>query len=247
MADLFESNTETPAQEAPTQQAQSLFQIGDRQYDAESAKTKIENADNHIQRIEQENARMRQEMEQLKAKASQAATVEDALAALQQQQPQQPTQQAPSAEPQQLDTEALLAQAREAAQQSANEAYAKARMQAVHEANFEASLTHAKAQFGDDYATKLAEMGTQLGMNQQAINELATTNPAVFKKVFQAPQVQQSATPEGQTAYSRPTPNSEIDSVVEGLFMTERFGGTEKAKAWMEAEKQVSALLKKNN
>lgn len=63
--------------EQPTDQL--TFKVGDREYDVNAAATKIENADNHISKLEAENAEFRERMASLEAKLEQSMKIEEAL------------------------------------------------------------------------------------------------------------------------------------------------------------------------
>lgn len=58
---------------------QLTFKVGDREYDVNAAATKIENADNHISKLESENAEFRERMASLEAKLEQSMKIEEAL------------------------------------------------------------------------------------------------------------------------------------------------------------------------
>jgi hypothetical protein len=65
---------------------QLTFKVGDREFDANSAATKIGAADEHISRIEQENAEFKARLAEMEAKVEQSTKLDDALAQLKAQQ-----------------------------------------------------------------------------------------------------------------------------------------------------------------
>lgn len=214
MADLFEQNTEVADQPKGEQQpSQSLFTVGEREYDMEAAKKKIENADSHIMTIQGENADLRRQLEEAQAQLAKSKTVEDALDMLNQQPQQQEVvqpSQSPSPEPQALDMDALMAQAQQKATEAANAAFQQSQLKVAQEANFNDSLSYAKGQFGEEYQSKLIEVGSQVGLDANGINELAKTNPAMFKKLFKSPQAPNTTAPSGRGP--RMAPSNKADS-----------------------------------
>lgn len=71
------------------------FKVGGREYDADAAKVKIENADNFIETLKQEKADQAALLQELQAKLDKATKVEEALAKLQSNQDQDNTQSEP--------------------------------------------------------------------------------------------------------------------------------------------------------
>lgn len=159
-----------------------LFKIGDRAYDVDAAQKKIENADNHINTIEQDNATLKQQLADAQARLDQATKLDEALAKLQgnqmQQQPQ-PQEQQPHVDVEALKT-ALLKEAQDAAVNSVS----SYRQQEIADANAQDSIGAAQRMFGSDYESKLREKGASLGLDDKAIQSMANSNPALFKQTF---------------------------------------------------------------
>jgi hypothetical protein len=68
-----------PDQGTEQQADQLTFKVGDREFNAESAATKIENADNHISKIEQENAEFKARLAAMEAQLEQSTKIDEAL------------------------------------------------------------------------------------------------------------------------------------------------------------------------
>ncbi|CAH9015499.1 coil containing protein [Vibrio phage 275E43-1] len=239
---LFTNNTDTPAADQP----QTLFTIGDRDYDAEGARTKIENADQFINTLKGEKdelatqyAALQQQNAQLAAQVEQATKLDEALTMFnQQQQPEAPaTQQEQTTS---LDVEALKAQMLQEvmAQVTAQEA------QKVHQNNFDTSIAAAQKAYGSDMAVKLQERGAQLGMDASAIDNLAKTQPAVFNELFIPKANSAPATPDG-TYTNGTVPTTSLDEVIDNWGDSDKYWSSQaKAKSLRAMEQEVSKLIK---
>lgn len=238
---LFTQTTETPAADQP----QTLFTIGDRAYDQESARTKIENADQFINTIKGEKdelatqyAALQQQNAQLAAQVEQATKLDEALTMFNQQQPDAPaTQQEQTSS---LDVEALKAQMLQEvmAQVSANEA------QKAHQNNFDTSIAAAQKAYGTDMATKLQERGAQLGMDASAIDNLAKTQPAVFNELFIPKANSAPAAPDGSFTNGA-APTTSLDEVIDNWSDSDKYWSSQaKAKSLRAMEQEVSKLIK---
>lgn len=164
------------------QGVQPLFSVGERNYDAESAKTKIINADQHINTIETENATLKQQLAEAQAQLDQSVKLEEALAKLKEQPVQTPA--TPTAQPEPVDVEALKQQILQQAQDSAIQSINQVRAQEIATANETESMKAAQRLYGSEFETKLREKGAELGMNDEAIRGMAKSNPVLFKKAF---------------------------------------------------------------
>ena len=240
---LFTNDSDTPAD-----QPSSLFTVGDREYDAESARTKIENADQFINTLKtekdsvtSENTVLQQENARLQAQLDQSAKLEDALSMFtQQQQPAQDVTTTQQVETPSLDVEALKQQvmADVLSQVQAKEA-AK-----THEANFGQSMSAAQNAFGSDVASKLQERGAQLGMTPQAIDQLAKTQPAVFNELFIPKAPNSPASPDGRYSNHAETATN-LDAVLDDWTDRDKFWSSQsKAESLRSMEAKVSKLIK---
>lgn len=193
---------------SPTEQKtdQSLmFTVGDRQYDATSAKTKIEHADSHIAQLEAENAQLKQ----MAAKLDKIDTLEQLLkqSAPAPQSAPEPQAQAPAPQAQ-INPEDLV--------QSVMQQLSAKQQQEVQQANVASSTEKAKQVFGSEYQTKLLEIGSKLGMNQDAIVNLAGSNPALFEHTFGLNKQAASdpATPSSVNIHSAPAEKPKVSDVL---------------------------------
>lgn len=240
---LFNENTpnETPSADQPT----TLFTVGDRGYDVDSAKTKIEHAETFINTLKTEKSQMeeqnrifQQENARLQAQLEQAAKLEDALSMFNKETTNEPQTQ--PVETPSLDVEALKAAL---TQEVLAEVQAKEAAK-VQGTNFETSMSAAQKAFGADMAAKLQERGAQLGMTPQAIDNLAKTQPAVFNELFIPKAPANSASPDGM--FSGPAEQSaNLDSVIDNWGDREKFWSSQsKAQSLRAMEKEVAKLIK---
>lgn len=161
-------------QQPQTSEDQSWFEIGGRKFDKESAKTKIEHSDAHIQRLEAENAQLRQVAEKLDK-------LEKLEQLLQVQQPQQKAQEAqPSQDTPALDVESLKASLLQDIQSQLSAKEKESRQQA----NLQQAVEAVKQAYGDGYLAKLEQIGQELDMSEEDITNLAKTNPKAFARMF---------------------------------------------------------------
>jgi len=158
-----------------TQQStdQLTFSVGERSFNAESAATKIEAADNHIKTIEQENQEYKDRLAALEAQVAQSTKIDDALAKLQQQQSQesQATDVTPSVSEEQIGAiatkqmEEYLAQQRAAEQQKAAETLA--------ETTFRETSKVLEQQYGDKVNEAVQAKAAELGCTMADMDRLA--------------------------------------------------------------------------
>lgn len=197
-------------QEQPVaDQAKPLFTVGERSYDVSSAQTKIEHSDNFINTLKDEARQKDAEIEQLKQQLASATKLEEALAKMDQLQPQPTTTQESASTPV-VDTEALLAQAEQKALQTVQEQFGMQKMQE----NQAQSLSAAQQAFGADYEAKLREKAGQLGVNDEYIVNLAQSNPVLFKELFIPKVAQPSSTPSGTVNVgANSTPSFDKDAI----------------------------------
>lgn len=72
-------NTDHSGEQEQAQDQRVTFNVGDRQYDVDSATKKITAADEHIQRLEAERAQEKQKIAELEAQLAASTKLEDAL------------------------------------------------------------------------------------------------------------------------------------------------------------------------
>lgn len=180
----------TPVDQTGTQPQELKFKVGDREYDASTASTKIAHADQHISTLEQELATFRERLAlteaQLKAK--------DALA----------TQQAPApvSQPTAVPAQDQTAQLEALAEERAFQALTRWQQEALAKANLDASTQAAIAIHGDSYQQKLEQTGKELGMSKDDIVQMAKTKPEAFKKLFSLTPTVQKPNPVPASSYS---------------------------------------------
>lgn len=148
----------TPVVEAP----KSLFTIGEREYDVESARKKIENADSHISKIEKENEEMRE-------KLAAAKTYEDLLESLK-------TNSNPSDQTSQVGEDDV--------QKMVQEALEKTERQRRAEANLLAADKALKEKYGDKAKDVMLEKGAELGLGPETLKDIASKSPSAFLQLF---------------------------------------------------------------
>ncbi len=160
--DVFtETNSNTEEGTSSTDN-NSLFEIGDRKYDVAAAKTKIENADSHITKLEQENAELR---DQLKT----AKTIDDVLDVM-----NKPSE----------DTQETSALSRDDLSNVIKEEL-EARTQAdIKASNRQTSSERLRERFGEEAKTKIEEVGQSLNIGPQTMKDIAEKSPDAFMKLF---------------------------------------------------------------
>lgn len=171
---------------------QLTFSVGDRQYDAEGAINKIENADNHIKTIETENQGYKDRVAALEAQVAQSTKIDDALAKLNQQQSQesQPTEVTASVSEEQIGASVAQQMEDYLAKQRATEAQQSA--QTLSENTFRETGQALTAIYGDKTDEAMANKAKDLGISSQAIFDMAK-NPATAKMLLESMKVGTSA------------------------------------------------------
>ena len=178
---------------------QLSFKVGEREFNAESAATKIENADSHINTIESENQGYKERIAALEAQVAQSTKIDDALAKLQQQQSQdnQPTEVTPSVSEEQIGAIATKQMEEYLAAQRVSEANAAAT--ALSERTFRETGEKLTAIYGDNTDKAMADKAAELGISPQAIFDMAK-NPATASLLLEsmkAPSSVNQAAPSG--------------------------------------------------
>jgi len=242
MSDQDNKTNQDNANQA-TQEPKPLFSVGERTYDADAAKTKIINADNHISTIETENSTLKQQLADAQAKLDQATKLDDALAKFQgNQQMQTPTD--PTSTPASVDVEALKQAILLEAQQTAVNQVTAFKVNEMEQANQTESIQAAQKMFGSDYEAKLREKGASMGMNDEAIQTMAKSNPVLFKQAFSlnGNPKQQSVNPDGSV---NTTSFDAIDKP-ELKSLSKQWGSTAKVAALAANTAAVNDLISKH-
>ena len=181
------SFTDVPADQATPNETvdQPLsFNVGERTFNAESATTKIQAADEHIARLEAENA-------SYKAKVEQSTSIDEALAQLRTQndaptQNSQPTEHTSPVSEEQIGEIAKKQMAEYlAAQRIESNATAA---QALAESTYKQTGEKLTAIYGDKTDEAMAVKAKELGITTQALFDMAKT-PATAQLLLQTMQV----------------------------------------------------------
>lgn len=193
-----ESGQATPAQ----QEATPLFTGTDAQgkerlfTDANDAQKSWQSSQDFIKTLQTENGNKDAQIAQLQAQLDQSTKLDEALSQLQGQQQMQ--QQQTTDTPTQMDVEALTAELMKKAQEAAASSVTNMKAQEMQQANRNASMQAAQALYGSEFESKLREKGQQMGLDDNAIVQMADSNPALFKKTFDLePKQGQSLSPDG--------------------------------------------------
>lgn len=175
---------------------QLTFTVGDRTFDANSAATKISAADEHIAKIEAENARVREQLAALETKVEQSVKVEDALNQLHSKEETKTTPDTKGVSEDEIGAIATKQIEEYLAAKQVQEAQAAA--QALAEQTFKETSEALVAQFGEKTDEVMKSKASELGVSFEQLVEMAK-QPATAKLLLQniAPQSKRQATPSG--------------------------------------------------
>lgn len=182
------------------EQNESWFEVDGRKYNPDTASKKITHQDQHIGKLEQELAELREQTSKLD-KIDKLEELLNQQAQPQQPAPEQPTQneQTNSFNEEEVESRLLTKmQERLEAQEQAK----------VAEQNMRQATERAKQLYGTDYAAKLEQTGEELGMSRDDIKNMAAKSPGVFDRLFLA-QKGSNPKPTPQNNYAAPRPSSE--------------------------------------
>ena len=162
---------------------QLTFNVGERSFNAESATTKIENADAHIAKLEAENA-------EYKSRIDQSTSIDDALAQLREKPATPQNSQAPEhtstvSEEQIRDIANKQMADYLAAKQIEDNATAA---QSLAETTYKKTGEQLTAIYGDKTDEAMATKAAELGITTQALFDMAKT-PATAQLLLQTMQV----------------------------------------------------------
>jgi hypothetical protein len=147
------------------------FKVGDREYDVQTAATKIQHADTHISTLESELKSLREQLALTEAQKK-------AFEAMSSQPPVPPAPAQTNAFA--LDRDAFLAEA----EQRVFDKLSRQQQDAIARSNLEAATAEAKRVYGDSYQQVLLERGGELGMSKEEIMSFAAAKPEAFKRLF---------------------------------------------------------------
>ena len=143
-------------------QDQVALVVGERAFRTlDDVKTKITNADEHIARIEKENADMRQDYENLKAELENRKTVEETL----------------KTKEGTVLSEDKIAELVEAKINASSQ-------QAAVQENIKLCMDSAKARLGEEFIGDITKTANELGISMHDVDKMAGSNPRLFERTF---------------------------------------------------------------
>lgn len=150
-----------------------------------------------VQQLKQENA-------DLKAQLSQVVETQNTLKELMAELRTASKPQSTGSEGQ-VNIDALKEQLRQELADSARQAVNGIQTEQIQKANESQCMQAAKAKYGDAYAAKLLELGSELGLSQEQIVNRARSEPKAFLRLFGLDQTPSNKQP-------APTPGSSVSS-----------------------------------
>lgn len=210
---MFDENAQTNGdqeqQTQPTQEQQPTVQedwlvVGERKFDKDAAAKKIEHADTHISKLEQELAELRSKLEQDQARqeAQKAMFPEK-----QEQEAVTPQVQNTTETKAEVDEALLLSKVTQILTQRETESN--------KQKNIQDAVQAAQSVYGESYQSKLEALGSELGMSKDDIKDLAATKPQAFKRLFGLNQQ-----PKQQPAFNSSVVSQRIDTSDDPLKST---------------------------
>jgi len=152
-----------------------------------------------VQQLKTENAELKQQMTQMLETQN---TLKELMAELRTASKPQPT-----GSEGQVNVEALKEQWRQELAEQARQAVNGLQTEQAQKVNETQCMQAAKAKYGDAYAAKLLELGSELGLTQEQIVNRARSEPKAFLRLFgldQTPSGKQPAPTPGSTVPSTP-------------------------------------------
>jgi glycerol-3-phosphate dehydrogenase len=155
-----------------------LFELGGRKFTVDAAKKKIESADEHIKRIEEENAKLRTDLEG-------ATTMDKVMEAMSKNQDNKGAT-SPATDPDNIAkmVQRIVEDTEEKRQREANILKVDSSM---------------KEQYGDKAKEVLTHRSQELGLGIQTVMDIAAKSPAAFMELFKgAPETNLSTANKGE-------------------------------------------------
>ena len=178
-----------PDQGNPEQPSdQMTFKVGEREYNAESAITKISNQDEHIARLEAENAQFKQEQARMALQLEQSTKLEDALSKLNQQQSYSQNTPHPDPTPTGLsagDIEAIATQQAEQFYATQQATQQKAEAERLAKQSYEATGAELRKIYGEDVDGAISKKAQEMGVEPSQLYDMAY-NPATAKLLLES-------------------------------------------------------------
>jgi len=183
-----------PAANSGQASDQMSFQVGERQYDAEAAAKKISNADEHIARIEAENAKYKADLEASRLESQSRLSVEEALTKLQNPASTQEANPTPSTNG--LSAEEIGEIASKQLQDilgKQNQEAAALAAETKAASTFEDTKNKLAGQYGDKLEQVMNEKATSMGVDLSRLVEMAS-DPATAGLLLESMKVSKVAT-----------------------------------------------------
>ena len=151
-----------PAPSTPNTGDQPFLVVGDRAFATpDDAKTKISNQDTHISTIESENAQLREELNKAIEELKAAKTLDEAL--------------------QGSNKKTLTL---EQIEEASNTVYQRNKQNEKRLENRRACNIAAEKSYGENFIDNIISTAKELNMEMSAVDNLAETQPEVFKRLF---------------------------------------------------------------
>ncbi len=183
----------------------TMFSVGGRDYTADEAKKKIENADMFIDTLKGEKTDQASEIESLR---TQVKTLTRQLDTSKKLEDFLESKQEPAKEPEPQQAQTTPAVDERTILDKLKAELAAESQQDVRASNMQKAITAASKIYGNEWQAQLLEKGSQLGMDKSSIQNMAETSPQAFAKLFGL-ESDGSATPAPQGSSSGDTPTQE--------------------------------------
>lgn len=220
-------------------QKESLFSIGDREYTPESAKTKIENLEPHVAKLEAENKELRDNFVKLGEKFEQDSSANSKLEEVLEKLNQKSAVAGSEDKTLPLDIDALKADILNQATVNWTEKWESQEQGRIKKANLNVSEEAAVKAYGNDWEDSLVKRGRELGYDKASVISFMESNPVAFKELFVPKKVQSAPEPQGTIRSPLQQRESEIPSI------TKHWHSADRVNAGIEAYKIVEARLRK--
>lgn len=157
-----------------------FLQVGDRVFtSAEDAAKHIAAAQSHIKKLEDEAKERDSNLDKVSAAAQDNVQMREVLEGLKQATHSQNTPATPA-----VSKDELVAEAVALATQQVDETLKTRAQSRMEDDNLASAMDLAREQYGEDFKDKVVKLGSEHGLTGKQINDLAKTQPMVFKTLF---------------------------------------------------------------
>lgn len=178
--DKSESSNNGFDQPAGEDQTPKPIKVGEREFATqEDLERHILSAQEHITKIEAENAEMRAKEEVLSKAAEENISARELLEGISKANKSTESSETPSKSQDELVAEAVALATARVSENLKSEAIKHA-----EESNLQSAMDEAKEAYGDDYIKKVVELGQTHGLTPDKIDNLAKTSPKAFANLF---------------------------------------------------------------